>query len=141
MDLGVSDGLTAGAAMMVVQRDKVLALEAAGYSDLDTNTPMRTDAIFDIRSISKPITVFGAPLLVDDGKLGLDDPLAKFLPEFSRANITDRCSDYDPPVDDTHLRHSCGEAAGVGEHPPNLRSHTCSNCGSGSPATLRFHSG
>jgi beta-lactamase family protein len=64
MDLGVSNELTVGAVMMVVQRDKVLALEAAGYSDLDTKRRMRTDAIFDIRSISKPITVFGALLLV-----------------------------------------------------------------------------
>ena len=47
MDLGVSDGLILDAVMMVVQRDKV-ALEAAGYSDLDTQSPMRTDAIFDI---------------------------------------------------------------------------------------------
>jgi len=87
MDLGVTTGLTVGAVMMVVQRGKVLALEAAGYSDLDTNRPMRTDALFDVRSISKPITVFGALLLVDDGKLGLDDPLAKFLPEFSRVPV------------------------------------------------------
>lgn len=72
---------------MVVQRGKVLVLEAAGYSDLDTKRPMRTDALFDVRSISKPITVFGALLLADDGKLGLDDPLAKFLPEFARVQV------------------------------------------------------
>jgi hypothetical protein len=52
MDLGVSNGLTVGAVMMVVQRNKVLALEAAGYSNLDTKKPLHTDAIFDIRSIS-----------------------------------------------------------------------------------------
>ena len=60
LDLSVSDGLTVGAVVMVVQRDNVLALEAAGYADLAAKSPMRTDAIFDIRSISKPITVFGA---------------------------------------------------------------------------------
>jgi len=48
MDLGVSDGLILDAVMKVVQRDKALALVAAGYSDLDTQSPMRTDAIFDI---------------------------------------------------------------------------------------------
>jgi CubicO group peptidase (beta-lactamase class C family) len=52
----------------------VLALEAAGYSDLAAKKLMRTDAIFDIRSISKPITVLGALLLVDDWKLTLGDP-------------------------------------------------------------------
>jgi len=65
----------------------VLASEAAGYSNLDTKRVMRADAIFDIRSISEPITVFGALLLVDDRKLGLDDPLAKFLPEFLRVQV------------------------------------------------------
>src|SRR6202008_5210913 len=98
MDLGVSDGLTVGAVMMVIQRDKVLALEAAGYSDLDTQRPMRTDAIFDIRSISKPITVFGALLLVDDGKLRLDDPLAKFLPEFSRVQVKGQTKPTGVPI-------------------------------------------
>jgi len=48
MDLGVSDGLILDAVMKVVQRDKALALVAAGYSDLDTQSPMRTDAMFDI---------------------------------------------------------------------------------------------
>jgi hypothetical protein len=42
--------------MMVVHRDKVLALEAAGCSDFETARSMRTDAIFDLRSNSKPIT-------------------------------------------------------------------------------------
>jgi len=45
--------------MMAVQREKVLALEAAGYSDLAAKKLMRTDAIFDIRSISKPGTFVG----------------------------------------------------------------------------------
>jgi len=146
MDLGVNDGLTVGAVMMVVQRDEVLALEAAGYSDLDTQRPMRTDAIFDIRSISKPITVFGALLLVDDGKLRLDDPLAKFFPEFSRVQVKGQTKPTGVPITIrqlmTHtLWHSCGEATGVGEYHPNLRSHTCSNCGFGSPAIFGFHSG
>ena len=66
MDVGVRDGLTEGAVMIAVHQDKVLALEAAGYSNLDTKRPMRTDAIFDIRSISKPVTVFGALIQVDD---------------------------------------------------------------------------
>jgi CubicO group peptidase (beta-lactamase class C family) len=105
MDLGVNDGLTVGAVMMVVQRDRVLALEAAGYSDLDTQRPMRTDAIFDIPPISKPITVFGALLLVDDGKLRLDDPLAKFLPDAgpSQGQTKPTGVRLQPPIDDTPL--------------------------------------
>ena len=98
MDLGVRNGLTVGAVMMVVQRDKLLALEAAGYTDLDTKRPMRTDAIFDIRSISKPITVFGALLLADEGKLGLNDPLTRFLPEFSRVQVKGQTKAIGVPI-------------------------------------------
>jgi CubicO group peptidase (beta-lactamase class C family) len=122
LDLGVRDGLTVGAVMMVVQGDKVLALEAAGYSDLDTKRPMRTDAIFDIRSISKPITVFGALLLVDDGKLGLDDPLAKFLPEFSRVQVKGQTQPTGVPITIRQLMtHTSGIAA---ERPPELKNIT-----------------
>ena len=55
LDLVVDAGLTKGAVMMAVQHGKVLALEAAGFADAATKTPMRTDAIFDMRSISKPL--------------------------------------------------------------------------------------
>jgi CubicO group peptidase (beta-lactamase class C family) len=120
MDLGVSAGLTVGAVMMVVQRDKVRALEAAGYSDLDTKRRMRTDAIFDIRSISKPITVFGALLLLDDGKLGLEDPLAKFLPEFLPVQVKGQTKATGVPITIRHLMtHTSGLAA---ERPPELES-------------------
>lgn len=94
----MSDGLTVGAVMMAVRREKVLALEAAGYSDLTARKPMRTDAIFDIRSISKPITVLGALLLVDDGRLTRDDPLAKFLPEFSHLTVKGQTQSTDVPI-------------------------------------------
>ena len=122
MDLGVSDRLTVGAVMMAAQRDKMLALEAVGYSNLDTKRPMRTDAIFDIRSISKPITVFGALLLVDDGKLGLDDPLARFLPEFSRVQVKEQTKATGVPITIRQLMtHTSGIAA---ERPPELENIT-----------------
>jgi CubicO group peptidase (beta-lactamase class C family) len=100
--------------MMVVQRNEALALEAAGYSDLNTKRPMRTDAIFDVRSISKPITVFGALLLVDDGKIRLDDPLAKFLPEFSRLQVKGQTQPAGVPITIRQLMtHTSGIAAEV----------------------------
>jgi CubicO group peptidase (beta-lactamase class C family) len=122
LDLSVNDGLTVGAVMMVVQRDKVLALEAAGYSDLAAKKPMRTDAIFDIRSISKPITVFGALLLVDDGKLTLDDPLAKFLPEFSHLTVKGLSLPANVPVT---IRQLMNHTSGIAEdRPPELENIT-----------------
>ena len=88
LNLGVEEELTVGAVAMVVQQGQLKVLGAAGYADRESRKPMQTDAIFDIRSMSKPITVIGALLLVQDGKLKLDDPLAAILPEFSHPVVT-----------------------------------------------------
>jgi CubicO group peptidase (beta-lactamase class C family) len=72
----------AGAVMLVADREKVLAVEAAGWANVDGKQPMRTDSIFWIASQSKPITASALMILVDEGKVKLDDPVEKFLPEF-----------------------------------------------------------
>jgi CubicO group peptidase (beta-lactamase class C family) len=92
----------------------VLALEAAGYSDLAAKKLMRTDAIFDIRSISKPITVLGALLLVDDWKLTLGDPLAKFLPEFSHLTVKGQAQPTNVPIT---LRQLMMHTSGIADEP------------------------
>jgi len=77
------DGQTlAGAVALVAAPDKVLSLEAVGYSDVDAKTPMQTDALFWIASMSKPMTATALMMLVDEGKVKLDDPVEKYLPEF-----------------------------------------------------------
>ena len=68
--------------MLVADRDKVLALEAAGWADVAARKPMRADSIFWIASQSKPVTAAALMLLVDEGKMQLDDPVEKYLPEF-----------------------------------------------------------
>lgn len=72
----------AGAVMLVANREKVLAVEAAGWADIAVKKPMKADSIFWIASQSKPITGAALMLLVDDGKVSLDDPVEKYLPEF-----------------------------------------------------------
>ena len=72
----------AGAVTLVADKDKVLSLEAVGYADVAAKKPMRTDALFWIASQSKPITATALMMLVDEGKVKLDDPVEKYLPEF-----------------------------------------------------------
>jgi len=72
----------AGAVTLVASKDKVLSLQAVGYADLAANKPMRTDALFWIASESKPMTATALMMLVDQGKVGLADPVEKYLPEF-----------------------------------------------------------
>lgn len=72
----------AGAVTLVANKDKVLSLEAVGFSDVAAKKPMQTDAVFWIASQSKPITATALMMLVDEGKVHVNDPVEKYLPEF-----------------------------------------------------------
>jgi CubicO group peptidase (beta-lactamase class C family) len=72
----------AGAVMLVADREKLLSLEAVGWADIEAQRPMQTDSLFWIASQSKPITGVAFMMLVDEGKVQLDDPVEKYLPEF-----------------------------------------------------------
>jgi len=72
----------AGAVTLVASGDKVLSLDAVGFADIAANKPMRPDDLFWIASQSKPMTATALMLLVDEGKVNVDDPVEKYLPEF-----------------------------------------------------------
>jgi CubicO group peptidase (beta-lactamase class C family) len=73
----------AGAVGLVGDANGVLAVEAVGRAEVETDQPMRADTIFRIASMTKPITGIAVMILVEEGKLGLDDPVAKHLPDFN----------------------------------------------------------
>lgn len=77
----------AGAVMLVANKDKVLTLEAVGSADIAGDRPMLIDALFWIASMSKPITAAALMILVDEGKVSLDDPVEKYLPEFKNVRV------------------------------------------------------
>jgi CubicO group peptidase (beta-lactamase class C family) len=72
----------AGAVALVATKDKVLSVDTVGYADVGAKTPIKADGIFWIASMSKPITGAAVMMLVDEGKISLDDPVEKYLPEF-----------------------------------------------------------
>jgi CubicO group peptidase (beta-lactamase class C family) len=78
----VANHTLAGAVTLVASARGVLSLEAVGYMDIAANKPMRTDALFWIASQSKPMTATALMMLVDEGKVSVDDPVEKYLPEF-----------------------------------------------------------
>ncbi len=78
----VDDHTLAGAVVLVADTSKVLALEAVGSADIAAKKPMRTDSLFWIASQSKPLTCTALMILVDEGKVNVDDPVEKYLPEF-----------------------------------------------------------
>jgi CubicO group peptidase (beta-lactamase class C family) len=91
----MADNKIAGAVVVVARHGKLAHIEAVGYRDLASKAPMTEDTIFAIASMTKPITCIAAMQLVEEGKLGLDDPVEKFLPAFKNLRV------LGDPKDDT----------------------------------------
>jgi methyl acetate hydrolase len=117
----VERGDAPGVVGLVVSRDEVLFEGAAGQLDVEGGRPMTTDAIFNIASMTKPVTSVAAMLLVERGLLGLDDPVSTYLPGFDALEVL--TSDVDPqtgefttaPAQNTMtVRHLLSHTSGIG---------------------------
>src|SRR4029077_5415499 len=78
----IATGKIPGAILLIQQHGKPVYSENFGVRDVATRWPMSADTIFRLYSMSKPITSVAAMMLVEDGKLRLDDPVAKYIPAF-----------------------------------------------------------
>lgn len=76
-----------GAVLLIARHGKLAYLESVGNLDPSTESPMTADAIFRIYSMSKPITTVAAMMLVEDGKLNLENPVSMYLPEFAKMMV------------------------------------------------------
>jgi CubicO group peptidase (beta-lactamase class C family) len=83
----VSTGKIPGAVLLIQQHGQPVLLESFGMRDVESKTPMTSDTIFRLYSMAKPITSVAAMMLVDDGKLSLDDPLSKYIPAFADVRV------------------------------------------------------
>jgi CubicO group peptidase (beta-lactamase class C family) len=76
-----------GAVTMVSRKGRLAHAEVHGLMDVETQTPMRRDAIFRIASMSKPVTGVAILMLMEEGKLRLTDPVSQFIPEFRNLKV------------------------------------------------------
>ena len=124
-------GLLAGAVTMVWQRGEMLQVNEIGYRDVDAGLPMQRDTLFRIASMTKPVTVAAVMSLVDEGKLALKDPIARWAPELADVEVLD---DPHGPLDRTHparrpilledlLTHTSGLAYGFSVSGPISRAY------------------
>jgi CubicO group peptidase (beta-lactamase class C family) len=105
----VSAGQISGAVALVAHDGRVVCLTAAGKADLEHDTPMETDSIFRIMSMTKPITATAVMILAEEGKLSIDDPVEKYIPAFAHANLKDGA-----PVRGLTIRHLLTHTSGLG---------------------------
>jgi CubicO group peptidase (beta-lactamase class C family) len=76
-----------GAILLIQQHGKPVYFENFGVRDVVTKLPMTADTIFRIYSMSKPIASVAAMMLVEDGRLSLDDPVSKYIPAFAGVKV------------------------------------------------------
>ena len=109
-----------GVAVAVVNRDGLLYNAAAGMSRTVTHTPMAKDAIFNMASMTKPITSVAIMMLVDQGKLKLDDEVAKYLPKWKDPVVITKFHEADasyetrPAKRPITIRHLLTHTSGLG---------------------------
>jgi CubicO group peptidase (beta-lactamase class C family) len=87
MNRHVAEKQIPGAAGLIARRGKIAYQEAFGMADVEAGKPMRLDTIHRIYSMSKPITSVAVMMLYEEGKFQLNDPVAKYLPEFAKMQV------------------------------------------------------
>ena len=100
----VDNHVLAGAVTLVADRDKVLDVTTVGYSDVAAKKASHADDLFWIASMSKPITAAAFMMLVDEGKVNVNDPVEKYLPEFKGQMVAEKGGTKEKPT--TGPRHT-----------------------------------
>jgi methyl acetate hydrolase len=109
-----------GVVVAVVGKDDILYHEAFGRSRTLSNAPMAKDTIFNMASMTKPVTSVAIMMLVDEGKLKLDDDVAKYLPKYknplviSKFNEADATYETRPAKRPITIRHLLTHTSGIG---------------------------
>src|SRR3981189_2390358 len=83
----IAAGRIPGAIVLIEHHGNPLDFTAFGKRDVEKATPMTADAIFPIHSVTKTITSVAAMMLVDQGKIALDDPVSKYIPSFAGMKV------------------------------------------------------
>jgi len=105
----VAQGQISGAVNLVARDGKIVYLQAVGQADAQAGRAMQPDTMFAIASMTKPITATAVMILVDEGKLSLDDPVSKYIPQFADVKCEGQA-----PAREIALRDLITHTSGVG---------------------------
>jgi CubicO group peptidase (beta-lactamase class C family) len=83
----IEAGRFPGAQLVIYRRGKVVHSSVQGYADLERKVPVKDDTIFRIYSMTKPITSVAFMMLVEEGRVALDEPVAKYIPEWKNLGV------------------------------------------------------
>jgi CubicO group peptidase (beta-lactamase class C family) len=105
----VEQGQIAGAVTLVAQEGQIVHQSAVGQADIEGERVMKTDTVFAIASMTKPITATAVMMLRDEGKLCVEDPVSKYIPEFRNVRL-----DGKPPAREITIRDLMTHTSGIG---------------------------
>ncbi len=122
----IASGRIPRAVVAIARHGKLVAFDAYGWRDKQAGLPMTTDTIFDIASMTKPLTAVGALMLYEHGQLLIDDPLTKYFPKFANSRVAGRDAKGEPTLETVPanrpitvqdlLRHTSGLIYGQPRH-------------------------
>ncbi len=110
----------AGFVTIVARRGKVVHHEARGTRGLAVSDPMPLEAIFDVASMTKPITVVAALMLLEEGAFTLEDPISDYLPEFKNPKVQVGPQSFEPAKREITVRHLLTHTSGIGDPRPRV---------------------
>ena len=142
----IGKGTIPGVVLLISRNGKAAYFEALGALDPEQKTPMSKDAIFRIYSMSKPITTTVAMMLVEQGRLALIDPVAKYLPEFKDVKVGEEKPDKTlelvaarrPMTIQDLMRHTSGLTYGFFGEGAVKKAYLAANLNEGDPSTAEF---
>jgi CubicO group peptidase (beta-lactamase class C family) len=111
----VDAGTASGFVTLVAVKGAVVQLSAVGYQDREAKTPMRTDTIFQVMSLTKAVTSASIMTLVDEGRIAPIDPVEKYVPEFKEQFLKNGNKAARPLQIADLLSHTSGLAGGFPE--------------------------
>ena len=123
----IDEKKVSGAVTLVARRGRVVHYEAQGLMDVESEEPMRTDAIFRMASSTKPVTGVAILMLIEEGKVALTDPVSKFIPEFAQLKVFKGLDQsgkmiledpIHPPTMRELMSHTAGFTYGIFGHTP-----------------------
>jgi len=114
LKLHIDNGQIPGGIVLVARNGKVAYLEAQGAEGVGNPKALKTDSIFLLASLSKPITAVAILMLADEGKIDIDDPVSKYIPEFGAPRQVRVVKPGSPPPPYTPLPFVLPEKAEFG---------------------------
>lgn len=88
----LSEHIIAGAIVLVADKKRIVEVDTIGYADLEAGTPMAADGLCWMASMTKSMTATAVMMLVDEGRVSVDAPVARYLPAFANLTVAEEGS-------------------------------------------------